>query len=125
MPTMTVHGFTAPRFTERQLYTRAGLQELAVKRYLSDFDSQVLNRFTIPGIGIPKEERAMDDYADAERADSLHELSSMASLLRSDGRPGEAKELKKLYDDAYARHPDWREWLPSYRNSWITHFGRR
>lgn len=125
MPTLTVRGFTAPRFTERQLYTKAGLEDLAIKRYLSDFDSKFLNRVTLPGIGISKEERAMDDYADAERADSLHELSSMASILKADGRPGEAKELKKLYDETYARHPDWREWLPSYRNSWINQFGRR
>lgn len=124
MPTLTVRGFMGPRFTERQLYTKSALEAVAVKRYLSAFDSKVLNVFTIPG-GISKETRAMEDYADAERGDSLRELSNLAALIKADGQPDEAKRLTKLYQETYARQPDWHEWLPSYRHSWVSKFEGR
>jgi len=59
LPQVTVHEKRIREFTERESYTKKGLEELAVKRYLSDFDRYFLNRFTLPIVGISKEDRAM------------------------------------------------------------------
>jgi hypothetical protein len=59
LPQVTVRERRIRDFTERESYTQKGLEELAVKRYLSDFDRYFLNRFTLPIIGVSKEQRAM------------------------------------------------------------------
>jgi hypothetical protein len=73
LPQVTVRTKRIRDFNERESYTSKGLQELAVKRYLSDFDRYFLNRFTIPIYGKSQKARAMalydqDEYPNNWRA---------------------------------------------------------
>lgn len=73
LPRVTVRERRIRDFTERESYTTKGLEALAVRRYLSDFDRYFLNRFTIPLYGQSQEARAMalydqDEYINNWRA---------------------------------------------------------
>lgn len=102
LPQMVVEGERPPRLTEREMHTKEGLAELAMDRYLSNLDRGVLNRFTLPLIGMSNEERAMIMYEDAERQRRIQEARKTVYVLEQID-PEAAEQLKEETDDAYMR----------------------
>jgi hypothetical protein len=80
LPQVTVRERPIREFTERESYTRKGLEELAVKRYLSDFDRYFLNRFTLPIVGVSKEARAMQLFDQDEAIARNKEMGELWKL---------------------------------------------
>lgn len=85
LPKYVVEADRPPIFKEREILTKQALAELAVRRYLSRFDSKVLNRFTLPIIGISPEARAMAMYAEDVRLENMSELRDAAETARRGG----------------------------------------
>lgn len=67
-------------FTEREIYTEKGLEELAVKRYFTEFDYGVLNRFTLPLFGESSAVRAMRLYEHDEAIKNAKEIADLTRL---------------------------------------------
>jgi hypothetical protein len=125
LPKMIVHGQRPPKLTERDIYTQKALAALAVKRYLSDFDANVLNAVNLPLFGgVPKEARAMMLYREAERAVRIHDLKDTADAFRDAGDAEAAKEVEELSGATFMREPDWHESLPSGHRNWTDYFSR-
>jgi hypothetical protein len=86
-------------FRERDIHTEKGLTEIAMRRYISDFD-RALNRWTLPFIGISKEARARSMYAEDERLRNMSDLKDAANnTSKSDAAAGEyiRKESQKTF----------------------------
>lgn len=90
MPAYIVHGEKVYEFTERELYTPQGLKELAVKRYISEFD-QALNHYRIPLLsgystapdrGGSLEARAMRQFEQDEAISRAAEMADLMSLYK-------------------------------------------
>ncbi len=109
LPRVVVEGNRPPVFTERQQYTKEGLEALAVARYLSEFDRGVLNRYTLPLFGQSAEQRAMTEYEEAERQRHIAEAQQSIYILK-DHDPVAAEQLKKESESAYIRRI---EFLPT------------
>lgn len=102
LPQVVVEGERPPVFTERQLYSQAELARLASRRYLSELDRGVLNRFTLPLVGQSAEQRAMAIYEEEERQRRIAEGRQAVYLLRQTD-PAAAQDLKRETDAAYIR----------------------
>ncbi len=102
LPQVVVEGDRPPVFTERQLYTRAELARLASRRYLSELDRGVLNRFALPIVGQSPEQRAMTIYEDEERQRNIASANQAVYLLKQSD-PAAAAELRRDAADAYIR----------------------
>lgn len=103
LPQVVVEGDRPPVFTERQLYTQAELARLAARRYLSELDRGVLNRYTVPLFGQTAEARAMSIYEDEERQRNIASANQAVYLLKQTGNDAEASSLKRDAADAYLR----------------------
>lgn len=109
LPKVVVEGQRPPVFTERQIYTKQGLEALAVSRYLSELDRGVLNRFRLPFVGQSSEERAMAMYREEERLRNIEQARQSIYVLKQVD-PEAAQQLKKETDSAYIRKT---EFLPT------------
>jgi hypothetical protein len=75
-------------FSERAITTDKGLADIAVRRYISDFD-RALNRFTLPFVGASMEQRALQMYAEDERLKNMADLQDAAAdAAKSDPAAG-------------------------------------
>lgn len=83
-------------FTERQILTKKGLRDVAMRRYISDAD-RALNRFSLPifsgwslgGQGSSTEQRALTMYAEDERLRNMADLADNTNMImRSDRAAG-------------------------------------
>jgi hypothetical protein len=88
LPKYVVHETRLRPFTERELYTPAGLREIAVKRYITEFDA-ALNAFRIPLFsgystaedrGNSPEKRAMRAYDEAEAEKRSADMADLEAL---------------------------------------------
>jgi hypothetical protein len=102
LPTVVVEGDRPPVFTERQLYTRTELARLAARRYLSELDRGVLNRFTLPVVGQSAEQRGMTQYEEEERQRNIASANQAVYLLKQSD-PAAASALQRDAADAYIR----------------------
>jgi hypothetical protein len=102
LPRMIVEGERPPVFTEREINTDKGLQELAVKRYFSDA-AQALNAVSIPFLGMSKEEIAMRMWEEDERLRQMTDFEERATMEEALGEDEQAKETRRLIRDATAR----------------------
>lgn len=59
--------------SERAVHTRKGLEDIAMRRYISETD-RAMNRFTLPLFGSSMEARALAMYEEEER---LHNMSDL------------------------------------------------
>lgn len=94
--------------TERDISTKKGLREIAMRRYISDAD-RALNRFSIPlfsgwspgsGNGSSTEQRALTMYAEDERLKNMADLADNANMImKSDRAAGPAAKdaVQKTY----------------------------
>ncbi len=86
-------------FRERDIYTEKGLTDIAMRRYISDFD-RALNRWTLPFIGMSKESRALAMYAEDERLRNMSDLKDAATnASKADAATGDyiRKESQKTF----------------------------
>lgn len=99
LPKYIVQEKKPPVFSERAIHTEKGLTEIAMRRYISDFD-RALNRWTLPFIGISKEARALAMYAEEERLQNMSDLKdAAANASKSDAAAGEyiRRESQKTF----------------------------
>ncbi len=110
LPKYVVTTERPPVFTERQVHTKSALAKIAVNRYLSRFDSQVLNRFTLPIIGVSPEKRAMAMYEEDERLQNISDIKDAARGARLTGDKAESEYLTRQSDSTFLRSGgmDWR-----------------
>jgi hypothetical protein len=107
LPKYVVTEKLPPVFTERDIYTKKGLEEIAVKRYLSGFDASILNRWYIPFLTTSSGERALQMYREDERLDNMLELNDEANAIISTGDAAEGELIKKETQETYMRNIDW------------------
>lgn len=103
LPKYIVEGERPPVFAEKEINTKKGLAELAMKRYLSTVH-QGLNRYHLPAIlgGVSNEDLAMQMYHDQERLDAMRDYNEQFSLYRAAGDK-DADKLQKEADKTYLR----------------------
>lgn len=104
LPKMVVREPRPVIFTERAIYTKKGLAELAFKRYISEAD-RALNRFTIPFFGISAEARALQMYAEDERLRNMSDMRDAARIVSLTDTDG-GLYLKKAAEQTYMRTND-------------------
>ena len=99
LPKMVVREPKPPIFSERAISTKKGIEDIAMRRYISDAD-RALNRFTLPLFGSSMESRAMAMYAEDERLKNMADLRDNAiDASRTDPAAGDyiRKEAQKTY----------------------------
>ncbi len=106
-----------PIFTERQINTKKGLADLAMRRYITDAD-RALNRFSIPlfaawspgsGAGSTTQQRALFMYGEDERLKNMSDLADNTNMvMKSNAAEGSA--MKREVEKTYMRTDDfgWR-----------------
>lgn len=103
LPRYVVQADRPPVFKESEVYTKSGLGKLAAARYLSSLDRNVLNRFTLPIIGITPEQRALMMYQENERLENISDLNNDARSALLSGDKAGAEAIKKERDNAFLR----------------------
>lgn len=99
LPKYIVQEKKPPIFRERDIHTKKGLNELAMRRYISDAD-RALNRWTLPLFGTSKEARALAMYAEEERLKNMEDLRDAAdNAAKSDAAAGDyiRRESRETY----------------------------
>jgi hypothetical protein len=94
LPEMTVLERTQQRLQREDLFKRGHFDRELVKEFLSDFDSQFLNRFTIPFIGISKEARAREAYLEQRNREFRERVGHLADAVEERSAQ-DAKELRE------------------------------
>lgn len=91
-------------FRERDIYTKQGLESLAMRRYLTETD-RVLNRFTLPLFGISSAKRAMAMYEEDERLKNMSDVADHTNMvIKSDATAG-----AKMKADAQQTFMRWQD----------------
>lgn len=104
LPKFVVQEQRPPIFRERDIYTKQGLESLAMRRYLSETD-RVLNRFTLPLFGISSAQRAMAMYEEDERLKNMSDVADHTNMvMKSDAAAG-----AKLKADAQQTFMRWQD----------------
>jgi hypothetical protein len=80
LPNYVVREAKPPVFRERDINTKAGMANIAMKKYGTEA-SRALNRFTIPLFGQSQEDRALAQYAEDERLKTITELNDAADMV--------------------------------------------
>lgn len=102
LPTVVVEGERPPIFTERELNTDKGLQEIAVKRYF-DGAAQALNTVAIPLLGKSNEALAMEMWEEDERLRQISDYNERADMEEALGDDEKADETRRLIRETTAR----------------------
>lgn len=106
LPEYVVRQDKPPVFRERDIYTNAGLAELAKNRYISE-TVRGLNRYRIPLFGAGIEDYAMTLYRQDERLQNMSDLNQSADDI-SKVDPKNAKEIRKATSETYNQGFDYR-----------------
>ena len=104
LPKYIVQEKKPPVFRERDIHTEKGLTDIAMRRYISDFD-RALNRWTIPFIGISKEARALAMYAEDERLRNMSDLND-AGVNATKTNPAAGTYILKESQKTFLRSSD-------------------
>lgn len=102
MEPFIVRAFRLPRTDEIQWLTPHGQDVKLAKDYLSSFDRDFLNRFTLPIIGVTPAARARAMDREAERLKDLNWMTNQIKALRQ-ADPAAAKGLTEIRDDLFTR----------------------
>ncbi len=104
LPKIVVQEERPPVFRERDIHTRQGLAELAMRRYLTP-THRLLNNFYIPFLTGSPEQYAMARYAEDERLANMSDLNDTADTIsRTD--PREGAYIRRLAGETYMRSGD-------------------
>ncbi len=90
---VTAQAGIARRMAEESLYTRGAFDRELVKRELSVFDRCFLNRFTLPLVGISKEQRARAAYRERQVRHFRDQVTAFARIIQRTS-PTEAAALR-------------------------------
>jgi hypothetical protein len=93
-----------PRIDEKEWLTPKALDAMLVKEYLTPFDREFLNRYTLPLFGISKEARARMMYEEDKRLRDLQWMNDQIDQMKKLD-PEAAKELTKVRNDTFTRDP--------------------
>jgi hypothetical protein len=112
LPKYIVEGDRPPVFRERDIYTKQALAAIAMRRYLSSFDRNFLNRFHIPFLTPSSEARAMAMYEEDERLQNISDLKQSAADARKAGDNAGADYLSRETNRTFLRSGgmDWNNW---------------
>ncbi len=102
LPEVVVHGERPPIFTEREVNTDKGLEQIAVNRYFGGA-AQAMNQVAIPIIGKSNEALAMEMWQEDERLRQMADFNDRANMESALGEEEDAKETRELIRDASAR----------------------
>lgn len=91
-------------FTERDIYSKKGLENLAMRRYLTETD-RVLNRFKLPLFGTSNADRAMAMYAEDERLKNMSDVADRTNMVMKSNAADGAK-VKSQAQDTFMRWQD-------------------
>ncbi len=81
LPKFVVQEQRPPVFRERDIYTKKGLESLAMRRYFTETD-RVLNRFRLPLFSVvSNEERAMAMYEEDERLKNMSDIADNTNMV--------------------------------------------
>jgi hypothetical protein len=109
LPKYVVREPAPPVLNERAVNTKAGLADIAKKRYLSDAYN-ALNGFTLPLFGTSPESRAMSMYEEDERLRNMASLSEDARLVGATDKEA-GQYVKRQAQQTYSRPGDF-DWKP-------------
>jgi len=109
LPKYVVHEKPPPMLTERAVYTKSGLSDLAKKRYLTE-GYRALNRFTLPLFGVSAETQAMMLYEEDERLQNISALTEDARMVSASDKAA-GLYIKRQVDEAFMHAPDF-DWKP-------------
>lgn len=104
LPDVVVQEKKPPVFRERDIYTRKGLADLAMRRYFSE-GAQALNRYKLPLFGQGMEAYALQMRADDERLQNISDLQDTATAVEA-ADPENASYIRRATADAYIRRSD-------------------
>ena len=102
LPEVVVRGERPPIFTEREVNTDKGLEEIAVNRYFGGA-SQAMNQVALPVIGKSNEELAMEMWREDERLRQMADFNDRADMESALGEEEDAEETRQLIRDASTR----------------------
>jgi len=102
MAPVIVNGTRIPNEAEKEWRTPKGRDVLLMNQYLSSFDRNVLNRFTLPLIGVSNEARARMMYEEDKRLQDLGWINAQIAQLKSVD-PAAAKDLEQIRDTTFTR----------------------
>lgn len=111
LPKFVVREPRPPVFTERQINTKQGLANVAMRRYLTDAD-RALNSFTLPFFsplstapGTSNEKRALAMYAEDERLKNMSDVADQTNMvMKSD--PAAGTKMKSDAQQFFMRRAD-------------------
>jgi len=109
LPKYVVHEKPPPMLTERAVYTKSGLADLAKKRYLTE-GYRAFNRFTLPLFGVSAETQAMMLYEEDERLQNISALTEDARMVSASDKAA-GLYIKRQVDEAFMHAPDF-DWKP-------------
>lgn len=104
LPEYVVQGERPPVFREKDVNTKKGLSEIAVKRFLGE-TGKALNAYHLPLFGMSKEQYALMLYEQEERLKNMKDVSDKVSLLRASD-PVAAEQLKREVDQTFIRRSE-------------------
>lgn len=112
LPSYIVREPKPPVLSERAVHTDSGLADIAVRRYISDFD-RAMNRITLPLFGRSLEARAMGMYEEDERLGNMRALDENVRMISATDQAA-GLYIKREVDKTYMRTGDfgWRGTSP-------------
>lgn len=106
--------------SERAVNTPAGLADIAMRRYISEFD-RALNRITLPLVGSSAVDRALAMYSEDERLQNMASLKDSANATaKSDPAAGEY--VRRQTQQTFMRTSDF-GWSSSNSKTWQSEAG--
>ena len=102
MAPVIVDAYRIPSAAEKEWMTTRARDFALMTRYLSSFDRNLLNRFTIPIIGISNEARARMMYEEDKRLEDLKWINDQIDQLKAVD-PKAAKDLEQIRDTTFTR----------------------
>lgn len=103
LPRYVVEADRPPVFKEQEIYTKSALAKIAMRRYLSRFDTEVLNRYVLPIIGMSPEQRALMIYEENQRLEDMSDLKDAARGAALSGNKSESDYLRKESNRTFMR----------------------
>ena len=101
LPKFVVQEPKPPIFRERDIYTKQGLANLAMRRYFTETD-RAMNRFTLPLFGFSSSDRALAMYYEDERLKNMADVADNTNMvMKSDPAAGE--KMKSVAQQTFIR----------------------
>lgn len=113
LPAYVVHAPPPPVFSERAISTKKGLEDIAMKRYLTETD-RALNAFTLPLFGTSAGQRALSMYEEDERLKNMSDLTEDARMVGATDKAA-GVYIKRQVDQTFMRPGDF-DWKPIGRH---------